>query len=116
MVYWNSMVSVGAEKTPDFAGRCMALVMEMLKLPAQHIWLDYDKEADVLYVSFRKPQRATETIELNDEEVMKASVDGNRDHILRGIQAGRCVLRGWFEFHILSLHSCRLSKSNVGWE
>ena len=41
--------------------------MEMLKLPAQHMWLDYDKEADVLYVSFRKPQRATETIELDDD-------------------------------------------------
>jgi uncharacterized protein YuzE len=29
----------------------------------QHVWLDYDKEADVLYMSFRRPQKATETTE-----------------------------------------------------
>ncbi|HNS18946.1 MAG TPA: DUF2283 domain-containing protein [Sedimentisphaerales bacterium] len=43
----------------------------MLKLPAQHMWLDYDKEADVLYVSFRKPQRATETVELDDDILVR---------------------------------------------
>ena len=26
-----------------------------------HIWIDYDKEADVLYVSFRKPQQAKDS-------------------------------------------------------
>lgn len=25
------------------------------------VWVDYDAEADVLYISFRKPQRATES-------------------------------------------------------
>jgi uncharacterized protein YuzE len=65
------VVSVSAKKTGDFAGRCVALAMEMLKLPAQHMWLDYDKEADVLYVSFRKPQRATETIELDTDILVR---------------------------------------------
>jgi len=65
------MATVSAKKTGDFAGRCVALAMEMLKLPARHMWLDYDKEADVLYVSFRKPQRATETIELNDDILVR---------------------------------------------
>jgi uncharacterized protein YuzE len=65
------MVTVSAKKTRDFAGRCVALAMEMLKLPAQHLWLDYDKEADVLYVSFRKPQRATETIDLDDDILVR---------------------------------------------
>ncbi len=65
------MATVGAKKTGDFASRCVALAMEMLKLPAQHMWLDYDKEADVLYVSFRKPQRATETIELDDDILVR---------------------------------------------
>jgi len=49
----------------------VALAMEMLKLPARQMWLDYDKGADVLYVSFRKPQRATETVELNDEILVR---------------------------------------------
>ncbi len=65
------MATVSARKTGDFAGRCVSLAMEMLKLPARHMWLDYDKEADVLYVSFRKPQRATETIELNDDILVR---------------------------------------------
>lgn len=65
------MATVSAKKTGDFAGRCVALAMEMLKLPAQHMWLDYDKEADVLYVSFRKPQKATETIELDDDILVR---------------------------------------------
>lgn len=65
------MATVSAKKTGDFASRCVALAMEMLKLPAQHMWLDYDKEADVLYVSFRKPQRARETIELDDEILVR---------------------------------------------
>lgn len=65
------MATVGAKETRDFAGRCVALAMEMLKLPAQQMWLDYDKEADVLYVSFRKPQRATETVELDDDILVR---------------------------------------------
>ena len=43
----------------------------MVKLPVQHLWLDYDKKADVLYMSFRKPQRATETVELEDDILIR---------------------------------------------
>lgn len=31
-----------------------------LKLGAKKLWFDYDEEADVLYVSFRWPQKATD--------------------------------------------------------
>lgn len=34
----------------------------LLKLPQKKLWIDYDEEADVLYISFKRPQRATETI------------------------------------------------------
>jgi uncharacterized protein YuzE len=27
-----------------------------------HIWVDYDEEADVLYVSFRRPQQAKDSV------------------------------------------------------
>ncbi|MCA1957669.1 MAG: DUF2283 domain-containing protein [Nitrospira sp.] len=30
-----------------------------MNLRSYHLWLDYDEEADVLYISLRKPQRAT---------------------------------------------------------
>ncbi len=38
----------------------------MRQLPSRHIWFDYDKEADVFYVSLEKPQRATDTEVLKD--------------------------------------------------
>ena len=38
-----------------------------MKLP--HAWFDYDKEADVLYVSFEKPQQATDS-ELMDDDIL----------------------------------------------
>lgn len=40
------------------------------------MWIDYDRDADVLYLSFRKPQRAAKTIE-TDEDVL-AGKDGNK--------------------------------------
>jgi uncharacterized protein YuzE len=32
------------------------------ELPSPHIWIDYDKKADVLYISFEKPQKATDSL------------------------------------------------------
>ena len=69
------MATLGAEKVGDFAGRCVAVAVEMLKLPAQQMWLDYDKEADVLYVSLRKPQRATDTVELTEDILVRKDGD-----------------------------------------
>ena len=32
----------------------------------KHVWTDYDSEADVLYISFRKPQQANDSIMEDD--------------------------------------------------
>lgn len=42
---------------------CLMLSPDIVKLPVKNIWIDYDKEADALYLSFRKPQRAKKTVE-----------------------------------------------------
>ncbi|MDQ7054553.1 MAG: DUF2283 domain-containing protein [candidate division KSB1 bacterium] len=47
--------------------RSISLVSDLVQLPADQMWIDYDREADVLYISFRKLQRAQETIELDDD-------------------------------------------------
>lgn len=65
------MATVRTKRTADFIGNCVAVATDMLKLPTRHIWLDYDKEADVLYMSFRKPQRATATIETDDDILIR---------------------------------------------
>ena len=52
------------------------MVSKLVKLSLEHVWIDYDKEADVLYLSFRKPQRATKTIETDDDILLRK--DGNK--------------------------------------
>src|SRR5206468_5961961 len=41
----------------------------LLKLPSKQMWFDFDEEADVLYVSFERPQGATDS-ELTDDGVV----------------------------------------------
>ena len=41
----------------------------LIRFPSQRFWVDYDKEADVLYISFRRPQKATET-ELAEQGIL----------------------------------------------
>jgi len=47
------------------------MASDMLRLPAQHAWVDYDEQADVIYMSFRKPQNATRTIEVGDDILVR---------------------------------------------
>ena len=60
------MATVAAKATASLVDKCLAIATDVLKLPTEHVWLDYDNRADVLYISFRKPQRATRTIEVDD--------------------------------------------------
>ena len=55
---------------------CLGLSSDIVKLPIEHIWVDYDKEADVLYLSFRKPQRAKKTVETDNDILIRK--DGNK--------------------------------------
>lgn len=41
-----------------------------MRLPSAQLWFDYDEEADVLYVSLKKPQRATDSEYLDDEGII----------------------------------------------
>jgi uncharacterized protein YuzE len=34
----------------------------LLRFPVERFWVDYDKDADVLYISLSHPQQATDTI------------------------------------------------------
>lgn len=46
-----------------------ALVPHLLGIPHKKIWVDYDEEADVLYVNFKRPSRADDS-ELTDDDVI----------------------------------------------
>jgi uncharacterized protein YuzE len=41
----------------------------LVHFPAKQVWIDYDAEADVLYLGFCKPQRATNS-ELRDDGII----------------------------------------------
>jgi uncharacterized protein YuzE len=55
----------------DMIQTCLNLTANLIKLPVRNIWIDYDKEADVLYLSFRKPQRAKKTVEAGDNILVR---------------------------------------------
>jgi len=40
------------------------------ELPKPSFWVDFDAEADVLYVTFKKPQQATDSLMMDDEGVL----------------------------------------------
>jgi uncharacterized protein YuzE len=42
----------------------------LIRLPQGKAWIDYDEEADVLYVSLKRPQKATDTELLADRGIL----------------------------------------------
>jgi uncharacterized protein YuzE len=49
--------------------RMLPLVRQILEIPHRRIWMTYDKEADVLYVNFKKPSHADDS-ELTDDDII----------------------------------------------
>ena len=49
--------------------RVRELVPHLLDIPHKKVWVDYDEEADVLYVNFKKPSHADDS-ELTDDDVI----------------------------------------------
>jgi uncharacterized protein YuzE len=47
----------------------LPLIAAVKGAPQQYLWSSYDAEADVLYINFRKPSRATDS-ELTDDDVI----------------------------------------------
>jgi uncharacterized protein YuzE len=47
----------------------LKLVPAVRQTPDDYLWVSYDREADVVYVNFKKPSHATDS-ELTDEDVI----------------------------------------------
>lgn len=50
-------------------GYLLSAVKNLIKLPARKLWLDYDDEADVLYVHFEEKPASTHS-EMSDEGIL----------------------------------------------
>jgi uncharacterized protein YuzE len=64
-------VETTVAKTEQAIRKCSAMARNVLQLPTRNVWIDYDEQADVLYMSFRKPQRATRTIEVGEDILVR---------------------------------------------
>lgn len=69
-------------------------VTGLLRLPFPKVWSDYDAEADVLYLSFEKPQCA-------DDSVMDE--DGNIYHYREGRLVGITLPNAGQRFRVRSI-------------
>jgi uncharacterized protein YuzE len=49
--------------------RILNLVPELLDVPYSRIWTSYDKEADILYINFKKPSHADDS-EITDDDII----------------------------------------------
>ncbi len=58
-----------AALTKKDLNKILGAVDGLINVPARRFWVDYDDEADVLYLSFRRPQKATDS-ELRDDGVI----------------------------------------------
>jgi len=58
-----------ATLTPTIMQSVTRAIPLLLRFPAQHFWADYDADVDVLYISFQRPQQATDT-ETTDEGIL----------------------------------------------
>ncbi|MBM4042977.1 MAG: DUF2283 domain-containing protein [Planctomycetes bacterium] len=63
------MASRGARRTQALIDRCLRFASGVSELPSQHVWLDYDREADVLYVTLKRPSHADDS-ELTDDDMI----------------------------------------------
>lgn len=49
--------------------RVLTLVPPLLEIPFSRVWTTYDREADVLYINFKKPSHADDS-ELTDDDLI----------------------------------------------
>jgi uncharacterized protein YuzE len=60
------MATVKKRRPRKAVAGALALAQQIGRLPADELWLNYDAGADVLYISLKRPQKATDTVELDD--------------------------------------------------
>jgi uncharacterized protein YuzE len=54
---------------PKDVARILQALPRLVQFPVKQMWIDYDREADVLYISFQRPQKATDS-EMRDDGII----------------------------------------------
>jgi len=63
---WTARKLYGKMMVPNLAQSVTQALPLLTAFSAQRFWVDYDREADVLYISFQRPQKATNTQTTDD--------------------------------------------------
>lgn len=53
----------------------LPLISDVMDLSKENIWIDYDKEADVIYINFKKPSDPDDS-ELTDDDIIVRYEEG----------------------------------------
>lgn len=61
--------------TTTFSASILKTVPYLTGFPDQRFWVDYDAKADVLYISFKRPQQATDTVTTEDGLLLRYRED-----------------------------------------
>jgi uncharacterized protein YuzE len=61
----------GALTLPWVASEVLKALPHLVKLPSKQFWIDCDVQADVLYISFERPQKATDTRPIGDHLLLR---------------------------------------------
>jgi len=64
------MATVTRNQKRKAVSSALALAKQVAHFPAANMYLDYDEGADVLYISLKRPQSATNTIDLDEEGIL----------------------------------------------
>lgn len=61
--------------TAEAAAPIIQAMPYLIRFPSQRFWVDYDAEADVLYVSLERPQKATDSVMTNSGILLRYRED-----------------------------------------
>lgn len=56
-------------RAPKYLANILRAVPALVAMPQNNMWVDYDSEADVLYLAFERPQHATDS-EMRDDGII----------------------------------------------
>ena len=57
--------------SPAVPSAVLKAVPMLIDFPKERFWVDYDQEADVLYISFQRPQKATDSEMTDDGYILR---------------------------------------------
>lgn len=66
---------MAANVMPEVSNSILQAIPLLIDFPEKKFWIDYDSDADVLYISLQRPQKATNSEMTNDGILLRYKGD-----------------------------------------